>query len=100
MAFDQPSGVVDLAEGEQRLAKLLEGLEGVHPQQILLEDTDKTLGAAVSLGCPHKGGRAFDAEEVELVLKGVGYVLRAMVMPDGKTASDALGEAAETGVHT
>ena len=28
MPFDQPDGVVDLLEGERRLAQLLDGLEG------------------------------------------------------------------------
>jgi hypothetical protein len=34
MPFDQPSGVVALAEREQRLAQILDRVEGLHPQEI------------------------------------------------------------------
>src|SRR5438105_3627925 len=99
MPFDQPSGVVDLAESEQRLAKVLDCIEGPDPQEVLLERSDEALGAAVSLGRPDEGRRAFDAKEFELFLKRVGHVLRPVIMPDGETTSDASGEAAEILAH-
>jgi hypothetical protein len=49
--LDQPSGVVGLAEVEQRPAKLLDGVEGLHPQEVLLQRADEALGAAVALRC-------------------------------------------------
>src|SRR4051794_15816028 len=35
--FDQPGCVVDLPKDQQRLPKLLDGVEGAHPEQVLLE---------------------------------------------------------------
>ena len=52
---------------EQRLTELLDGVEGAHPEQVLLQGPDEALGAAVPLGSPHKGGRALDAEEGKLL---------------------------------
>ena len=69
MAFDQPSGVVGLTEREQRVAKVLDCIEGLDPQEVLLERSDEALGTAVSLGRPDEGRRALDAEEFELFLK-------------------------------
>src|SRR5205814_4617500 len=82
MAFDQPSGVVGLTEREQRVAKVLDCIEGPDPQEVLLERSDEALGAAVSLGRPDEGGRAFDVEEFELFLKRVGHVLLSVVVTD------------------
>src|SRR5918993_6000880 len=42
--LDQPSGVVDIAEGEQRLAELLDGVEGLDPEQVLFQSADEPLG--------------------------------------------------------
>jgi hypothetical protein len=57
------------------------------------------LAAAVPLRRADEGGRAFDAEEAQLALEGVGHVLRAVVVPDGEAARDARGEAAEVTAH-
>jgi len=43
---------------EERLAKLLYVGEGLHPQQIFLEDADESLGAAVTLRLPDERRRA------------------------------------------
>src|SRR3712207_4907530 len=99
MPLDQPGRVVGLAELEQRPAQLLDGVEGPQPEQVLLQGADEPLGASVPLGGADEGGRAFDAEEAQLLLEGVGHVLRAVVVPDGEAGRDALGEAAEVAPH-
>jgi hypothetical protein len=38
--LDQPGGVVDLAELEQRLMQVLDGVEGPDPEKVLLEGAD------------------------------------------------------------
>ena len=63
VAFDQPAVVVGLAEREQRLTQFLDGLEGPHPEQVLLQGADEPLGAAIAFRCPDEGGRTLDAEE-------------------------------------
>src|SRR3954453_16952050 len=99
MPFDEPDRVVDLPKAEQRLTELLDGVEGAHPEQVLLQGPDEALGAAVPLGSPHKGGRALDAEEGKLLLEGVGHVLAPVIVPNGETARDLFGESAEAAPH-
>jgi hypothetical protein len=70
--LDRPSRVVGLAELEQRQAELLDGVEGPDPEEILLEGADEAFGASIPLGRADGGGRAFDAEEAQLSLEGVG----------------------------
>jgi hypothetical protein len=41
--LDQPSSVIGLAKVEQGLAELLDGLEGLHPEQVLLQGSDEAL---------------------------------------------------------
>src|SRR6476659_4622382 len=91
--------IVDLPKAEQRLTELLDGVEGAHPEQVLLQGPDEALGAAVPLGSPHKGGRALDAEEGKLLLEGVGHVLAPVIVPNGETARDLFGESAEAAPH-
>jgi hypothetical protein len=50
MSFDQPSGVVAFAEREQRLAQILDRVEGLHPQEIFLQGSDEAFGTAIALG--------------------------------------------------
>ena len=61
--FDEPGRVVDLPKGQQRLLKLLDAVEGPHPEQVLLERADEPLGAAIAFRGADEGGRAVDAEE-------------------------------------
>src|SRR3954449_9403841 len=99
MPFDEPGRVVDLPKDEQRLTELLDGVEGAHPEQVLLERADEALGAAVALGSPHEGRRTLDAEEGKLLLEGVGHVLRSVIVPHGETAPALFGESAEAAPH-
>src|SRR3982750_4928358 len=97
--FDQPGCVVGLTEGQQRLPKLLDGVEGPHPEQVLLERADEALGAAISLGSSHEGGRTRDAQEGKLLLEGVGHVLAPVIVPHRETARDLFGESAEAATY-
>src|SRR5215213_8503647 len=99
MPLDQPSGVVGLAEREQRRTQLLDGVEGPHPEQALLQGADEAFGAAVALRRADEGGRAFDPEEGDLLPEVVGHVLAPVVVADGEARRDAPGEAAEVAAH-
>src|SRR3954470_13985109 len=99
MPFDEPGGVVDLAKDQQGLTEVLDGIEGPHPEQVLLQGADEALGAAVALGGSHEGGRTLDAQEGKLLLEGVGHVLRSVIVPHGETARDLFGESAEAAPH-
>ena len=55
-ASDQPYGVAGVLEREERLAQLLESVEGLHPQEVVLQRADEALGAAVVLGSRTKAG--------------------------------------------
>ena len=97
--LDPPGRVVGLAEIEQRPAQVLDGVEGPHPQEVFLERADEAFGAALAFGGADERGRAFDAEEDEFLLQGVGHVLAAMVMPHGEPLGDVLAECAEAMAH-
>jgi hypothetical protein len=73
--LDQPSGVVCVAEVEQRLPQFLDGIEAPHPQEIFFQGADEALGAAIALGRADEGGRALDAEEAQFLPEVVGHVL-------------------------
>src|SRR3954466_2063505 len=95
MPLDEPGRVVELPKNEQRLTELLDGVEGAHPEQVLLQGPNEALRTAVPLGRPDEGGRSRDAQEGELLLEGVGHVLAPVIVPDGETARDLFGESAE-----
>src|SRR3954466_11523282 len=95
MPFDEPGRVVDLSKDEQRLTELLNGVEGAHPEQVLLQRADEALGAAVPLRRPHEGRRTLGAEEGTLLLAGVGKFLAPVIVPRGEPAPYPLRKAAE-----
>src|SRR3954454_2998750 len=86
MALDQPGRVVGLAELEQRLSEFLDGLEGPHPQQVLLQRADEPLGAAIAFRGADEGRRAIDAEERQFLLEVIRHVLGAVVVSHRQTA--------------
>src|SRR3954453_5642217 len=92
VALEQTGRVVALAEREQGLPQLLDGLEGPHPQQVLLQRADEALGAAIAFRGADEGGRTLDAEEGDLFLELVGHVVRSVVVAHRQTAGDRLGE--------
>ena len=97
--LDEPGGVVDGAEHEQCEPELFEGVEGLDPEQVLLERSDEALRAAIVLGRWDERWRAPDAEEAHLRLEGVGHVLRAVIATNGKAAGDVLADGAEVPSH-
>src|SRR5215212_9786409 len=99
MPFDEPGRVVALPKDEQRLPKLLDGVEGAHPEQVLLQGPNEALSAAISFRRPHEGGRTLNAQEGELPLEGVGQVLAPVIVPNRETAPDPLGKAAQAATH-
>ena len=69
---DEPGRVVVGNEVLQRAPQLFDGVEGVHPKEVLFQGADKALGDAVAFGLADEGGRALDAEEGDLVLEVAG----------------------------
>src|SRR3954471_21605556 len=97
--LDDPGPVVGFLEGLERQAKLLDGREAPHPEQVLLQRPDEPLGAAVALGLAHEGRRALDAKEADLGLEVVADVLAAVVVAQPEAGGDPLGERAEALAH-
>jgi hypothetical protein len=54
VAGDEPSFVVVPGELDERGSQLFDGIEGSHPQQVLLEGSDEALCDAVALGLSHE----------------------------------------------
>src|SRR3712207_9025049 len=52
----------------QPAVQVLDGVEAVHPQEVLIQGADEAFGDAVALRLADEGGRALDAEEADLVL--------------------------------
>ena len=68
--------------------------------QEIKRSKNASFGAVITLRGTDKGRRALEAEEGKLPLEHVGHILPAMVMPDGKATSDALGKGTETMAHS
>src|SRR4051794_5733185 len=87
MPGDEPGGIVVGDEVPQPAAKVLDGVEGMHPEKVLLQGADEAFRDTVALGLADERGRALDAEEGDLVLEVTGHVVRAVVV----TEREALG---------
>jgi hypothetical protein len=72
--LQNPLGIIQVFESQQRLSPLLDGVEGSHPQQVFLEQVDEALGATVSLRFTDETGRRLDAEEVAFPPEVVGQI--------------------------
>ncbi len=81
MALDQPGSVVESAELLKRVNQFRYGTERAHPEQLFLERFEKTFDAAVAFGFTNKGGRGFDPEEPDFVLKVLAHELRPVIVP-------------------
>lgn len=90
----QPVPVEPFLEVEQGLSKLFDGVEGPHPEQLLFEGGDETLGYPVAPGKPNETGAGLDVQEGDLLLKGVTHVLQAVVAPHDQACSDVFGQRA------
>src|SRR3982751_6895459 len=95
MPGDEPSGVVVGDEIPQRAAKLFDGVEGVHPKEVLLQGADEAFRDAVALRLADEGRRALDAEEPDLALEVARHVVRAVVVAQGEPLGDAAADRAE-----
>jgi hypothetical protein len=100
VSLDQPVLVVGCPEVDQGLAELFDGVEGSHPQQVLLEGPDEPLGASVALGRPDEGRRGRDAQPSDLALEVVGHVLGPVIVPQAQPCGDVLADSAKTSRHT
>src|SRR5918998_6151716 len=92
---DEPGGVVVGDEVLQRAAKLFDGVEGVHPEEVLLQGADEALGDAVALRLADEGRRTLDAEEADLALEVARHVVRAAVVAQREALGDAAADRAE-----
>src|SRR5918992_6015219 len=88
VSCDEPGGVVVGDEVPQPAPQVLDRVEGVHPEEVLLQGADEALGDAVALGLADEGGRALDAEEGDLVLEVAGHVVGAVVVAKRETLAD------------
>src|SRR3954447_3441855 len=52
---DEPSFVVVPGELDERGSQFFDGIEGPHPQQVLLQGSDESLCDAIALGFSHEG---------------------------------------------
>ena len=84
--------VEPVLELKERLPKFLDSVEGPHPQQLLLQGPDEPLGHAVALRGLDEAGTRLDAEEGDLLLKGMAHVLRAMVVPQHQAIGGVLSQ--------
>src|SRR5215211_4367360 len=95
MPGDEPSGVVVGDEIPQRAAKLFDGVEGVHPKEVLLQGADEAFRDAVALRLADEGRRALDAEEPDLALEVARHVVGAVVVAQRQAAGDIGPDPAE-----
>lgn len=99
MELQDPAVVVGFFEGVEGVAKVLDGLEAPEPEQVLLEDADEALDAAVALGLANERRLALEAEEVELALEVVGDELAAVIVAQPGAGGDRFAEGTEAVVH-
>ena len=74
MPRDEPGLVVTPGERDERAAQVLDSVEGPHPQQVLLQGSNKSFGDAIALWFTHERGRGFDAQAFDLILEVSGHV--------------------------
>ena len=97
------SGILSGFPRRRAASPLFQCHEGTEPEHVLLENLNEAFGAAMPSGARTKAGGAANgspsgalyAEKGKFLLKGVGHVLAAVVMPDSETLSHILGKAAE-----
>ena len=95
VALDQPALVVDLVPSDERQAKFFDGVEGRHPQELLLQRADDALGTAIAFGRTHERRTRFDSPERDLVVEVVSEVLRAVIVATREPFGDVLADRAE-----
>src|SRR5918997_2953922 len=96
---DDPGGVVVDDEVPQRAAKLFDGVEGVHPEEVLLEGADEAFGDAVALRLADERGRALDAEAADLGPEVARQVVGAVVVAQRQALGHVPPDRAEVAPH-
>ena len=81
--------VVPLLELQQRLPQFLDGVEGPHPQQLLLQRADEPFSHAVALRGPDEAWAGFDPQEAEFLLESMAHVLWTMIVAQYQAGGDA-----------
>src|SRR5215210_3301969 len=99
MSGDEPGRVVVGDEVLQRAPQLFDGVEGVHPKEVLLERADEALRDAVAFWFTDEGRRALEAEEADLVLEIARHVVRAMVVAQRQAVGDTAADVAKVAQH-
>src|SRR3712207_2430026 len=92
---DEPGGVVVGDEVLQPAAQLFDGVEGVHPEEVLLQGANEAFGDTVALRLADEGGRALEAEESDLVLEVARHVVGAMIVAQGEALGHVSLDVAE-----
>ena len=100
MTLQNPASVVLFLEFDQCLAKLLHGLEGPHPEQVLLEDPDEPFGAIVPLGLADERRGTPHSQECELPLERIREIRRPMVVSESQSLCYSWSEAPEPLLHS
>jgi|SRR5205807_4522393 len=90
-----PALVVDLLPSDERQAKFFDGVEGRHPQELLLQRADDALGTAIAFGRTHERRTRFDSPERDLVLEVASEGLRAVTVANREPFGDVLADRAE-----
>ena len=83
--LSRPCGFRGRGELSEIFAQLFDTCEVLDPEQLLFQRPDGPLFHAVAFRLAHEGRRAFDAEELDLVLEVLGHVIRAVVIAKDKT---------------
>src|SRR3712207_9146407 len=90
---DEPGGIVVGDEVPQPAAQLFDGVEGMYPQEVLLQGADEAFRDAVALRLADEGRRTLDAEDGDLVLEVTGHVVGAMGVAKREALGDEIGRA-------
>ena len=91
-ALEEPLLVVELDEGRDGVADLVDVAVRPCPEALFLEGLDPPFGAAVTFGLAGKGGRVLEPEPCQGAGEVRGAVLAAPVMADLDPARDVRGE--------
>ena len=99
MPGDEPSFVVVSGELDERGSQFFDGIEGPHPQQVLLQGSDEALCDAIALGFSHEGGRGFDPQAFYFVLEVAGHVVGAMIVTQLQSTRYVGGDGSKAPMH-
>src|SRR3954454_13838260 len=96
---DEPSFVVVPGELDERGSQFFDGIEGPHPQQVLLQGSDESLCDAIALVFSQQGGRSFDPQALGLVLEVAGHVVGAMIVTQLQSKRHPGCDSSEAAMH-